>query len=181
MLRDPSVSWLPNLTSSPCACWMRTRDQSASISSATIIGRLVRTPVPISARCATIVTMPSGAIATNTRGSTTVPCGILSAPVWYAAKAGRDITGAASTNPPASPRPFRMLRRETLSTLMYRSKPRSFLGLVRMFMITPPSKRDGLRFRCVGNSHSGRYYPTSLRVSDRGWVLDFRSARLRPA
>src|SRR5437879_5379295 len=116
---------------------MRTRFQSASSSSATIIGRLVRTPVPISARCATIVTMPSGAIATNTRGSTTVPCGILSAPVWYAAKPGRDITGAAKTKPPASPRPFRMLRRETLSTLTYRSKPRSFLGLVRIFMSHP--------------------------------------------
>ncbi len=30
----------------------------------------------------------------------------------------------------SAPRPFRMLRRETLSTLTYRSKPRSFLGLV---------------------------------------------------
>ena len=38
-------------------------------------------PVPISDRCAMIVTMPSGAIATKTRGSLTVPCGILSAPV----------------------------------------------------------------------------------------------------
>ena len=69
MLREPSVSWLPYFASSPGACTTLTRAQSASISSATIIGRLVRTPVPISARCATMVTMPSGAIETNTLGS----------------------------------------------------------------------------------------------------------------
>ena len=41
-LREPSVSWLPYFSSSPGACTTLTRDQSASISSATIIGRLVR-------------------------------------------------------------------------------------------------------------------------------------------
>ncbi len=82
VLREPSVSWLPYFASSPGAWTTRTRAQSAPISSATTMGRLVRTPVPISARDATMVTVPSGAIATNTRGSFTVPCGILSAPVW---------------------------------------------------------------------------------------------------
>src|SRR4030095_14960523 len=106
---------------------------------------------------------------------------MLSVPVGYGGRAGPDITGAARTKPPASPRPFRMLRRETLSTFTYRSKPRSFLGFVVMFMVKPPSKRDGPRLRCAGNSHSGRYCPTSLRVSDRHWVLDFPSAGRRPA
>ena len=96
-------------------------------------------------------------------------------------KAGRDITGAASTKPPARPRPFRMLRRETFSTLMWRSKPRSLLGLVMMFMIRPPSMRDGPRFRCVDSSRNGRCCPPSLRVSGREWALDFRSGVLRPA
>ena len=59
--------------SSPGACTTRTRDQSASISSATTSGRLVRTPVPISARCATMVTRPYGSMATKTCGSLTVP------------------------------------------------------------------------------------------------------------
>jgi len=89
------------------------------------------------------------------------------------AKPGRDITGAAKTKPPASPRPFRMLRRETLSTLTYRSKPRSFLGLVRMFMIRPPSMRDGRRFRCAGSSRTGRYSRTGIRGSGRATVLDY--------
>ena len=81
-LREPSVSWLPYFTSSPGDCWMRTFAQSASSSSATIIGRVVRAaPVPISARAATMVTMPSGAIDTNTFGSLTVLFGIASAPV----------------------------------------------------------------------------------------------------
>src|SRR5882724_3496457 len=52
------------------------------------------------------------------------------------------MTGAASTRPPAMPRPLRMLRRETFSTLMRLSMPRSLLGFVMMFMIRPPSKRD---------------------------------------
>src|SRR6202011_5435085 len=59
---------------------MRQRAQSASISSATIIGRLVRGPGPISDRCATIVTSPDGLIDTKTCGSLTVPCGMRLAP-----------------------------------------------------------------------------------------------------
>ncbi len=80
MLREPSVSWLPYLTSSPGAWTIFTRAQSASISSAITIGRLVREPVPISERCATMVTVPSGAIETNTCGLVTTPFGMSSPP-----------------------------------------------------------------------------------------------------
>ena len=59
VLREPSVSWLPYLASSPGACTTRTRLKSASSSSATIRGRLVRTPWPISERLTTMLTMPS--------------------------------------------------------------------------------------------------------------------------
>ena len=57
------MSWLPYSGSSPGACTTLTRDQSASISSATTSGRLVRMPVPISERCVMMVTAPSGAMA----------------------------------------------------------------------------------------------------------------------
>ena len=54
VLREPSVSWLPKRFSSPVACTTRTRFQSASSSSATIIGMPVRTPCPISDRWQTM-------------------------------------------------------------------------------------------------------------------------------
>ncbi len=61
---------------------MRTRFQSASSSSATIIGSVVRAaPVPISARAAMMLTIPLLSIETKTWGSETVPFGIASAPV----------------------------------------------------------------------------------------------------
>ena len=85
VLREPSVSWLPNFASSPGACAILTRDQSASSSSARISGMPVRTPCPISERWQTIVTVPSLAIETKMRGSLTVPCGIASAPYFWAA------------------------------------------------------------------------------------------------
>jgi len=81
MLREPSVSWLPYLGSSPGACTKLTRDQSASISSATTIGRLVRMPVPISERWVTILTSPLLSMAMKTCGSLTVLSGMASAPV----------------------------------------------------------------------------------------------------
>src|ERR1700758_2355383 len=76
-LREPSVFWLPYFFSSPGDCTTLTRDQSASSSSATAIGRLVREPVPISARCAIIVTRPLGSIETKTWGALTTPPGNL--------------------------------------------------------------------------------------------------------
>src|SRR6266699_1497127 len=47
------------------------------------------------------------------------------------------MTGAASTRPPAMPRPLRTLRREIFSTLMRPSMPRSLSGCVMMFMSDP--------------------------------------------
>src|SRR5580692_8922862 len=49
---EPSVSWSPYF-SAPIACTTFTRAQSASNSSATMRGNEVRTPFPISERCAT--------------------------------------------------------------------------------------------------------------------------------
>ena len=54
-----SVFWLPYLGSSPSACSTRQRDQSASISSAMIMGIVVRMPCPISERWHMSVTVPS--------------------------------------------------------------------------------------------------------------------------
>src|SRR3989442_5797015 len=67
-LREPSVFCPPYVASSPTACAIRTRDQSASSSSATAIGSAVRIPCPISARCATMVTSPVSSMDTNAVG-----------------------------------------------------------------------------------------------------------------
>ena len=80
--REPSVSWLPKRSSSPGACTTRTLLQSASSSSATIIGMPVRTPWPISARWQVMVTMPLAAMDTNTSGLSTAPFGMLSGPYF---------------------------------------------------------------------------------------------------
>ena len=82
VVREPSVSWLPYLTSSPGACTTRTLLQSASSSSATIIVTPVRTPWPISARWQVMVTIPSGAMATNTSGLSIQPLGMPSTPYF---------------------------------------------------------------------------------------------------
>src|SRR6516162_5045007 len=47
--------------------------------------------------------------------------------------------------------------------------------------ITLPSMRDGRRFRCAGRRRSGRCFPTSRPVFDRGTVLNFGSATRPPA
>src|SRR5580692_9449791 len=116
--REPSVSWLPNLTSSPVAWATFTLAQSASISSATISGIPVRTPCPISERWQTMVTVPSGAMETKARGLLTVPCGMPSAPHLgvASASAGRDgSTCTASTRPVVERMPLRTPRRLTFS------------------------------------------------------------------
>src|SRR5271169_141263 len=119
-LREPSVFWLPYFFSSPGDCTTFTRDQSASSSSATAIGRLVRDPVPISARCETIVTRPLGSIETKTCGSLTTPPGILAAPVAKTASAPRAGTNsAATTRPPVAIKPRRNPRRLTFSTVAW--------------------------------------------------------------
>src|SRR5271154_3593028 len=116
--REPSVSWLPYLTSFPVAWATFTFAQSASISSATISGMPVRTPCPISERWQTMVTVPSSAMETKARGLFTVPCGMPSAPHLGAssASAGRDgIACTASTRPVVERMPFRTPRRLTFS------------------------------------------------------------------
>src|SRR5580700_4213483 len=116
--REPSVSWLPNFTSSPVAWATFTFAQSASISSATMSGIPVRTPCPISERWQTMVTVPSGATETKARGLFTVPCGMPSAPHLGAssANAGRDgRTWTASTRPVVERMPLRIPRRLTFS------------------------------------------------------------------
>ena len=122
VLREPSVSWLPNFFSSPGAWATRTRFQSASSSSATIIGMPVRTPCPISDRWQTMVTVPSSAMDTKASGSSTQPFGIPSAP-YFLASAARAADGnpTASTSPPSAAAPCRKWRRLTLATTTGRS------------------------------------------------------------
>ena len=118
VLREPSVSWLPNFFSSPGACAMRTRFQSASSSSATIIGMPVLTPCPISERWQTIVTVPSAATDTNASGLSTQPLGMPSAPYFLASCAPpADRYPTASTSPPRAETPCRNRRRLTLATI----------------------------------------------------------------
>ena len=77
MLREPSVSWLPYFVSSPGAWTILTRAQSASISSAIIIGRLVR---DARAHLGAVGDDGDGAVwrrsTMKTCGSLTVPCGM---------------------------------------------------------------------------------------------------------
>jgi len=78
-----SVFWSPYRLS-PMACWILTRFQSASNSSATTSGRVVRLVVPISERLAMIHTVPSGSIPRKMLGcsvarSALVSCGSSSA------------------------------------------------------------------------------------------------------
>ena len=100
----------------PVACTTRTRFQSASSSSATIIGMPVRTPCPISDRWQTIVTMPSSPMATNTSGSSVQPLGIPSRP-YLGGSAARVADGnpAARTRPPSAATPWRNRRRLTFA------------------------------------------------------------------
>ena len=117
VLREPSVSWLPNFFSSPVAWATRTRLQSASSSSATIIGMPVLIPCPISERWQTIVTVPFSAIETKASGLSTQPLGIPSAPYFLASWArAPDWKPTASTRPP-SDMPCRNRRRLTLATI----------------------------------------------------------------
>ena len=71
-LELPPVSWSPNFGSAQ-ACSTRTRDQSASSSSATIIASDVRTPWPISDLLAQMVTSPWGSICRKALGESLDP------------------------------------------------------------------------------------------------------------
>ena len=117
MLREPSVSWLPYFGSSPGAWTIFTRAQSASISSASTIGTLVWAPVPISERWATMVTVPSGSIETNTSGLVMMPFGMSRPPVVRLERArgpeGQELHGDDQADPEAVP--LRNARRLTFS------------------------------------------------------------------
>ena len=163
VLREPSVSWLPKRFSSPVACTTRTRFQSASSSSATIIGMPVRTPCPISERWHTIVTVPSSAMETNASGSSTQPLGMPSAP-YLGGSAARSADGnpTASTSPPSADTPWRNRRRLTLAMISGPSDEgrsavlgiRSTGALMMSLLAGPPAGwRRGSARRC----HSGRY------------------------
>src|SRR2546426_12429588 len=67
VLRLPTVTWSP-YAGSASPCITVTRRQSASSSSATIIGMAVRTPCPISERPVQMVTEPSGEISSQAVG-----------------------------------------------------------------------------------------------------------------
>src|SRR5467141_2926250 len=109
------------MDSSPTACTIRTRDQSASSSSATAIGSAVRTPWPISDRCAAMVTSPVSSMDTNAMGlkrgtSTGAADGLLANP--------RGRRRNPITRPPATAAPpMRKLRRLMFSRIAAISRP----------------------------------------------------------
>src|SRR6266849_7346489 len=120
-LREPSVFCPPYVASSPTACTIRTRDQSASSSSATAIGSAVRTPWPISERCTTMVTSPVSSMDTNAvglkRGTSTGAAGGL-----FANPRGRRRNPI--TRPPATAAPpIKKLRRLMFSSIAAISRP----------------------------------------------------------
>src|SRR5437899_1231483 len=128
-LREPSVFCPPYVASSPRAWAILTRDQSASSSSATAIGSAVRTPWPISDRCATMVTRPVSSMDTNAVG--------LKRGTSTAGAAGRLLTNPRGrrrspiTGPPApAAPPPRKLRRLRFSRIAAISCP-SCRGLDR--------------------------------------------------
>src|SRR2546425_3200298 len=128
-LREPSVFCPPYVASSPRAWAILTRDQSASSSSATAIGSAVRTPWPISDRCATMVTSPVSSMDTNAvglkRGTSTAGAagGLLANP--------RRRRRSPITRPPATAAPpTRKLRRLRFSRIAAISCP-SCRGLDR--------------------------------------------------
>src|SRR3989441_1417481 len=121
-LREPSVFCPPYVASSPRAWAILTRDQSASSSSATAIGSAVRTPWPISDRCATMVTSPVSSMDTNAVGlkrgtSTAGAAGArLATP--------RDRRPNPTTKPPKSAAPpMKKLRRLMFSSIAAISRP----------------------------------------------------------
>ena len=114
MLREPSVSWLPNFGSSPCACATFILAQSASSSSATTSGQLVRTPCPISERWHSTVTVPSSAMAMKILGSSRRPLGMPSPAYFGGSSAARADKPTLRMRLPAAI-PVRNARRLTLA------------------------------------------------------------------
>ena len=153
-LREPSVSWLPYFLVAR-RLHDAHRDQSASSSSATIIGRVVRAArFPISARAAMIVTMPVGAIDMKTCGSLTV---------------------RSASRRRRSDRRARRGRRELRRKHEHRRRhalehaATADIGYDRVSCgydeghVTLPSRRRGRPRECAGSSRSGRDCRTSRR------------------
>src|SRR2546422_8717261 len=111
VLRLPTVTWSP-YAGSASACITRTRRQSASSSSATIIGMAVRTPCPNSERPVQMVTGPSGEISSQALGlNGTVGDGEGG---WEVARGGGKWNPISSEAPAAVP-VFRNSRRLTFT------------------------------------------------------------------
>src|SRR5215470_19247553 len=91
---------------------MRTWLQSQSSSSATIIGRDVLTPWPISGFFATMVTVPSGAMETN--AESTAAAELLSS-IASSADAGSGISASSARPPPARREALRTARRSSMA------------------------------------------------------------------
>ena len=170
MLREPSVSWLPYFGSSPGAWTIFTRLQSASSSSASTIGRLVREPVPISERWATMVTVPSGAIETNTCGSVTMPFGMSRAAglirlEGQRAVEGHQLHGDDEARPRHGPleeaAPADVLEKHALARGP--GGRRELLIQVLQHRIMLPSQPGGPPRRSAGSIRSGRCSPPSPR------------------
>jgi hypothetical protein len=82
------------------------------------MGSVVRAaPGPISARAATMETVPSGPMETKMWGSLTTPFGMLAAPVGYSLLRVHAERFAARTRPPVATRPFITSRRLTLVSI----------------------------------------------------------------
>ena len=113
---DPSVFWSPNLPS-PMACSILTRAQSASSSSAATIGSDVRMPVPISERCATMCTVPSGSMPRYRLGWSAAASALVRTDA-VCARSDSGTKRAATTNAPAENTPPRKCRRLTLAVTM---------------------------------------------------------------
>src|SRR6516162_3534075 len=109
---------------------MRTWLQSQSSSSATIIGRDVLMPWPISGFFATMVTVPSGAMETNAESAAAE----LLSPIASRADAGSGISASSAKPPPA--------RSEALSTAR-RSSMAGASGDMTALLVHAGSNADG--------------------------------------
>src|SRR5207247_618222 len=134
-LELPPVSRSPNLGSAQ-ACSTRTRDQSASSSSATIIGSEVRTPCPISDLLAQIVTSPLASTWRNALGAKSA-LGRPRGPVAFMA--------ADNRTPRTSPAP-------AAGTILRNSRR---LPLVTGLIGGHPSRRGAPPGECAGRGRSG--------------------------
>ena len=159
MLREPSVSWLPYFSSSPGDCTTRTRAQSASSSSATIIGSVVRTP-----RCPSRRGGDDGDDSVRVDGDEDVRVvddamrhvvGAGGVRPWRCAT-GRKL-GGEQRQPPPAPTPLRRSRRLTLAI--------ATICWCDVGHVTPPSRRRERRRGCADSSRNGRCCPTSRRRS----------------